>query len=64
MPIDYNLYSKFWSLQEFFSKPNSCYDKASWKLFTAVIQQQLDFLLSKFHHLILRVCLFLLNKEC
>lgn len=36
MPIDYNLYTKFWSLQEFFSKPNNCFDKQSWKTFTNV----------------------------
>lgn len=33
MPIDYNLYTHFWSLQEFFSKPNTCFDKQSWKTF-------------------------------
>ena len=33
MPIDYNLYTHFWSLQEFFSKPNSCFDKQSWRTF-------------------------------
>uniref|UniRef100_A0A1I8PR36 Death domain-containing protein n=1 Tax=Stomoxys calcitrans TaxID=35570 RepID=A0A1I8PR36_STOCA len=31
--IDYNLYCKFWSLQDFFRNPNQCYSKASWKMF-------------------------------
>lgn len=35
MPIDFNLYTKFWSLQEFFNKPNQCYDKTAWKSFTS-----------------------------
>ncbi|CAF0711165.1 unnamed protein product [Brachionus calyciflorus] len=34
MPIDYNLYTKFWSLQEIFCKPNTCYDKHTWRIFT------------------------------
>ena len=38
MPIDFNLYTKFWSLQEFFSKPNNCFDKIAWKTFTNVKQ--------------------------
>ncbi|PVD23518.1 hypothetical protein C0Q70_16790 [Pomacea canaliculata] len=31
--IDYNLYCKFWSLQEFFHKPTQCFDKAHWRIF-------------------------------
>ena len=31
--IDYNLYRKFWQLQEMFRSPNSCYSKNTWKLF-------------------------------
>ncbi|RNA29898.1 THO complex subunit 1 [Brachionus plicatilis] len=34
MPIDYNLYLKFWSLQDVFCRPNTCYDKLTWKTFT------------------------------
>lgn len=34
--IDYNLYCKFWSLQEFFRNPNQCYNKVQWKMFTSV----------------------------
>ncbi|ELU18757.1 hypothetical protein CAPTEDRAFT_184685 [Capitella teleta] len=33
IPIDYQLYRKFWSLQDFFRKPIQCYDKNSWKAF-------------------------------
>mgnify|MGYP004591125163 CR=1 FL=1 len=34
--IDYNLYCKFWSLQDFFRNPNQCYSKATWKMFQIV----------------------------
>nr|CAG4643082.1 EOG090X0324 [Ilyocryptus agilis] len=30
---DYNLYKKFWSLQDFFRNPNQCYTKLPWKTF-------------------------------
>ncbi|XP_069777794.1 THO complex subunit 1 isoform X2 [Narcine bancroftii] len=33
VPIDYNLYRKFWSLQDFFRNPLQCYEKISWKTF-------------------------------
>ncbi|XP_067403026.1 THO complex subunit 1 isoform X1 [Emydura macquarii macquarii] len=33
IPIDYNLYRKFWSLQDFFRNPVQCYEKISWKTF-------------------------------
>ncbi|XP_075441354.1 THO complex subunit 1 isoform X2 [Ascaphus truei] len=33
IPIDYNLYRKFWSIQDFFRNPLQCYDKSSWKTF-------------------------------
>ena len=36
IPIDYNLYKKFWSLQDYFRKPNQCYDKTAWKVFANV----------------------------
>lgn len=34
--IDYNLYSKFWSLQDYFRNPNQCYNKVLWKTFSLV----------------------------
>lgn len=36
IPIDYNLYRKFWALQDFFRNPNQCYNKIHWKVFSAV----------------------------
>ncbi|PNF43227.1 THO complex subunit 1 [Cryptotermes secundus] len=33
--IDYNLYCKFWALQDFFRNPNQCYSKVHWKTFSA-----------------------------
>ncbi|KAM9322177.1 THO complex subunit 1 [Pholidichthys leucotaenia] len=33
IPIDYNLYRKFWSLQDYFRNPLQCYDKFSWMTF-------------------------------
>ncbi|KAG6455129.1 hypothetical protein O3G_MSEX009051 [Manduca sexta] len=35
LTIDYNLYCRFWSLQDFFRNPNSCYNKLQWKTFVA-----------------------------
>ena len=32
--IDYNLYKKFWSLQDYFRNPSQCYDKQKWAAFT------------------------------
>lgn len=37
MKIDYNLYAKFWALQDFFRNPNQCYDANNWKKFSGVI---------------------------
>lgn len=34
--IDYNLYCKFWALQDFFRNPNQCYNKVQWKTFSMV----------------------------
>ncbi|KAG4080645.1 hypothetical protein HA402_013175 [Bradysia odoriphaga] len=31
--IDYNLYCKFWGLQDFFRNPNQCYNTVQWKTF-------------------------------
>jgi THO complex subunit 1 len=33
LQIDYNLYCKFWALQDYFRNPNQCYDKIKWKTF-------------------------------
>ncbi|XP_058804259.1 THO complex subunit 1 isoform X3 [Phymastichus coffea] len=33
--IDYNLYRKFWALQDFFRNPNQCYIKVQWKVFSS-----------------------------
>ncbi|KAJ0178472.1 hypothetical protein K1T71_006295 [Dendrolimus kikuchii] len=35
LSIDYNLYCRFWSLQDFFRNPNTCYNKIQWKTFVA-----------------------------
>jgi len=34
--VDYNLYVKFWSLQDFFRNPMNCYNKVAWKTFSSV----------------------------
>lgn len=36
LKIDYNLYCKFWALQDFFRNPNQCYNKVQWKTFASV----------------------------
>lgn len=36
LKIDYNLYSKFWALQDFYRNPNQCYDPNNWKKFASV----------------------------
>ncbi|XP_074098422.1 THO complex 1-like protein Hpr1 isoform X1 [Cotesia typhae] len=33
--MDYNLYRKFWALQDVFRNPNQCYNKVHWKVFSA-----------------------------
>ncbi|GFY55636.1 THO complex subunit 1 [Trichonephila inaurata madagascariensis] len=33
--IDKNLYQKFWSLQDFFRSPNTCYNKMQWRQFAS-----------------------------
>ncbi|XP_062850625.1 THO complex subunit 1 [Trichomycterus rosablanca] len=33
IPIDYNLYRKFWMLQDYFRNPVQCYEKISWITF-------------------------------
>ncbi|XP_048385058.1 THO complex subunit 1 isoform X2 [Stegostoma tigrinum] len=42
VPIDYNLYRKFWSLQDFFRNPLQCYEKISWKIFLKHSDEVLD----------------------
>lgn len=34
--IDFNLYCKFWALQDYFRNPNQCYNKVQWKAFSSV----------------------------
>jgi THO complex subunit 1 len=34
--IDYNLYSKFLTLQDFFRSPTQCYNKVRWRVFVNV----------------------------
>lgn len=36
VPIDFNLYKKFWALQDYFRNPTQCYNNAAWKAFTDV----------------------------
>ncbi|XP_046396690.1 THO complex subunit 1 [Ischnura elegans] len=35
LKIDYNLYRKFWALQDVFRNPNQCYNKVQWKAFSS-----------------------------
>ncbi|KAJ8876301.1 hypothetical protein PR048_020746 [Dryococelus australis] len=35
MKLDYNLYCKFWALQDYFRNPNQCYNKMEWKTFSS-----------------------------
>lgn len=34
LQVDFNLYCKFWALQDFFRNPNQCYTTAQWKTFS------------------------------
>ena len=45
-PIDYNLYHKLWSLQDFFRQPTQCFVPDQWKLFTTNAQEVLQALAS------------------
>lgn len=40
IPIDYNLYRKFWMLQDYFRNPLQCYDKFSWMTFLKVMHHK------------------------
>jgi len=33
--IDYELYKKFWALQDYFRNPNQCYDRQKWSVFVS-----------------------------
>lgn len=35
-PIDYQLYRKFWALQDYFRDPRQCYQKDKWRVFHRV----------------------------
>ena len=41
-PVDYNLYEKLWSLQDFFRNPTLCYNSDRWKSFSQQIQEVLQ----------------------
>ncbi len=41
-PVDYNLYHKLWSLQDFFRQPTQCYVPDQWKVFIANVQEVLQ----------------------
>ena len=36
VPVDFNLYNKFWELQKYFNKPSLCYDAQKWLVFKTV----------------------------
>lgn len=40
--IDYNLYYKLWTLQDFFRQPMQCYVPEQWKTFTSSVQDVLQ----------------------
>ncbi|KAM7435596.1 THO complex subunit 1 [Porites harrisoni] len=42
VPIDFNLYKKFWALQDYFRNPTQCYTAAAWKPFTDNTKQVLN----------------------
>ena len=46
IPIDYNLYRKFWALQDFFRKPVQCYEKVAFKTFVSYSDDVLNCFLS------------------
>ncbi|CAH0381746.1 unnamed protein product [Bemisia tabaci] len=35
LKVDFNLYTKFWALQDYFRNPTLCYNKVQWKTFTS-----------------------------
>ena len=42
LPVDYNLYEKLWSVQDFFRNPTLCFNSDRWKNFTQQIQEVLQ----------------------
>ncbi|XP_048581884.1 THO complex subunit 1 [Nematostella vectensis] len=40
-PVDYNLYRKFWALQDYFRNPTQCYTTVGWKTFSKYSQEVL-----------------------
>lgn len=42
MPVDYNLYEKLWSVQDFFRNPTLCFNNDRWKNFTQQTQEVLQ----------------------
>ena len=40
-PVDYNLYRKLWSLQDFFRQPTQCYSQDHWKTVTGNMEEVL-----------------------
>lgn len=41
-PVDFNLYQKLWSLQDFFRQPTHCFSRDQWKVFVANVQEVLQ----------------------
>ncbi|XP_029309961.1 THO complex subunit 1 [Cottoperca gobio] len=41
IPIDYNLYRKFWTLQDYFRNPVQCYEKLAWMTFLKFSEETL-----------------------
>ena len=41
VPIDFNLYQKLWSIQDFFRQPTQCYLPEQWKTLTANLEELL-----------------------
>ncbi|PFX17743.1 THO complex subunit 1 [Stylophora pistillata] len=42
VPIDFNLYKKFWALQDYFRNPTQCYTTLAWKTFTQYTKEVLN----------------------
>lgn len=43
VPVDFNLYRKFWALQDYFRNPTQCYNNTvAWKTFTANTKEVLN----------------------
>ncbi|KAK3746286.1 hypothetical protein QZH41_016539, partial [Actinostola sp. cb2023] len=41
-PVDYNLYRKFWALQDYFRNPTQCYNTEGWKKFSESTKEILN----------------------